>query len=462
MAQAAPTADQTLTFQLDGRNFSLPTSLVREVAAFPRVSRVPHAPAAMLGLANLRGEVIPVVSLRSLLDIEQATSNRLIVVDIGEPVGLAVDSVSQVTKEAGQSLDIAQLLGKILSGAAARRSVGGISLSRDANVDKVERVTLVTFAIGAQDFALPLSAVKEVLRVPPDIAVMPHADPVVLGSILVRGAVLPLLSLHGLLGLPSLEASDRSRILVVLIGAHRIGLVVDTMRDILQVSENDIDPVPHVLSRGNAEARIQAICRIAEGQRLVSVLATEHLIREDITARLLHGEAEEQSDMAQQSDEAANEQFLLFEVGEEEFGIAIGSVEEVVALPPRLSPLPRAPAFVKGVMNVRGAVIPIIDQTLRFSGVPGGGGRRRVIVVRLGDMQAGFIVERVSQIVRVPLDALQAAPDLGGQETRVFERVANFPEENKIVLIVSPKELLDRAERDLLAKLTSSDPNVAA
>jgi len=416
----------------------------------------------MLGLANLRGEVIPVLSLRRLLDIEQAASNRLIVVDVGEPVGLAVDSVSQVELQDGQSIqsiDIAQLVGTTLSGTAAPRSVGGISVLRHTDTDKVERVTLVTFAIGSQDFALPLGAVKEVLRVPPDIAAVPHADPVVLGSILVHGAVLPLLSLHGLLALPARDTTDRSRILVVLIGSHRIGLVVDAMRDILQMAEADIDPVPHVLSRGNAEARIQAICRVEEGERLISVLATEHLVREDITARLLHGEAEEEGDMAQQTEEEASEQFLLFELGTEEFGIAIGSVEEVVALPPKLSPLPRAPAFVQGVMNVRGAVIPVIDQSLRFNGAPAQGGRRRVIVVRIGEMQAGFVVERVSQILLVPVQSLQPTPDLGREETRIFERVANLPQENKIVLIVSPRELLDRAERDLLAGLTTSGLN---
>ncbi len=459
LAEATDLAEQLLTFQLGGQNYAVPTALVREVASLPRISRVPHAHPAMLGLANLRGEVIPVLSLRRLLDLDDQPARRLIVADIGEPVGLAVDAVSQVTAReedaAIRRLDVENLIGSTLSGKAARRSVGGLAIARESVAVQADQVTLVTFAIGNQEFALPLGSVKEVLRVPDDITLMPHADAVVMGSTLVRGALLPLLSLHGLLALPAGDRTARSRILVVLIGSHRIGVVVDRMRDILQVSEDAIDPVPHVLSRGNAETRIQAICRIEDDNRLISVLATEHLVREDITARLLQGEGESESDMAQDAGQGDSEQFVLFQVGEEEFGIAIGSVEEVVALPSKLTSLPRSPAFVQGVMNVRGTVIPVIDQALRFNTAPAAGARRRVLVVRIDEMQAGFIVDSVSQILRVPADALRAAPDLGGEETKVFERVANMTQDNKIVLIVSPSELLDRAERDLLAILAA-------
>jgi len=129
----------------------------------------------------------------------------------------------------------------------------------------------------------------------------------------------------------------------------------------------------------------------------------------------------------------------------------------VISLPPKLTPLPRAPAFVQGVMNLRGQVLPVIDQVQRFSGAAATGQKRRVIVVRIGDLQAGFIVDAVSEILRVPAAELRAAPDLGNDDTRVFERVANLAAQNRIVLIVSPRELLDRAERDLLASLTTTD-----
>ena len=154
--------------------------------------------------------------------------------------------------------------------------------------------------------------------------------------------------------------------------------------------------------------------------------------------------------MADTGGEAASEQFLLFRIGEDEFGLPIAAVEEVAPLPPKLTRLPKAPAFVQGVMNLRGAVIPVIDQAVRFGGSAATGGKRRVVVVRIGELQAGFVVDAVSEVLWIAQDALRPAPDLGSEDTRVFERIANLPEQQRIVLIVSPRELLDRAEQDLL------------
>lgn len=459
MNQPSASTDRMLSFRVDGQSFALKSDVVREVAQMPQVARVPHAPEALLGLANLRGSVISVLSMARLLHRPEGRPNRIIVIDAGERLGLAVDDARQIVA-AGQTggaieIDIAKLLAEATPARAERASRGtGASLaSHDEEPDEVETIALVAFAIGNQEFAMPLGAVEEVLRLPADIAVMPDADEVVIGSAAVRGAVLPILSLRALLALPAQGKDLDGRLLVVRIGAHRVGLLVDEMRSILRVRETMIDAVPQVLSRGQAEARIQAICRLEDGERLVSVLAADQLLRDDITARLLNGGSAEHDTMALQESKAATEQFLLFRIGEEEFGLPIGVVEEVAQLPAKLTPLPKSPAFVLGVMNLRGQVIPVIDQAQRFGAAKSEGGRRRVIVTRIGELQAGFIVDGVSEVVRVETSALRAAPEFGSEETRMFERVANLPDQQRIILIVDPRELLDRAEQDLLKAL---------
>ncbi|WP_260924629.1 chemotaxis protein CheW [Novosphingobium sp. 9] len=148
-----------------------------------------------------------------------------------------------------------------------------------------------------------------------------------------------------------------------------------------------------------------------------------------------------------------SERFLLFRIGDDSFGLPLDAVEEVLPLPPRLTPLPKAPDFVQGVMNVRGQVIPVIDQARRFSGTAVGSAKPRVIVVRIGSLTAGFIVDAVSEIAQVAESALHEAPDLGTEGTRVFDRVATLGGRDSLVLIVSACELLDRAEQDLLTRL---------
>ena len=446
-------AESLLTFEVSGERFGIPTAIVREVARLPRVTRVPHAPQSLIGLGNFRGAVLPIVSFAHLADRAVGSERRVILLDTAKPLALAVDDISTLG-DAGdahvQRVDIEALAARDFAESGQRRT-HAVATACVAEAESAgSHVPLVVFAVAGQEYALPIGAVEEVLRLPHDIALMPHADDVVVGSIAVRDALLPLLSLQALLALPGAADLGRARVVVVRIGQHRIGLVVDTMRAILRVAEGDIDPVPAVLARGAAEARIQAICRLDEGRRLVSVLAVEHLIREDLTARLLRG-AEDV--MAELKAAEASEQFLSFRIGDEEFGLPIACVVEVAIPPAKLTRLPNAPDFVQGVMNLRGVVVPVIDQAKRFGAATAKGKRRRVIVVRLGDVQAGFAVDEVPEVMRVPTSALRPAPDLGGEDTRVFDRVVNLAEADRMVLIVSPQELLDRAEREMLAAI---------
>lgn len=432
----------------------LSATLVREIMAVPVLARVPLAPPALLGVANMRGTVIPVLSVARLLGEDDVAVRRIVVVDVNGLIGLAVSGVGQVVAEGNgvAMLDVAALIAQAIPRPQGRRSPSRTLAALHA-VSLAEAVPLVAFSVSGQDFALPLNAIENVLRLPAQIDAMPHGEAVIVGTTAFQDTVLPILSLGALLALPTQAPTGQARIVVVRIGSHRVGLLVDAIQAVVQVPETDIDPVPQVLNRGDTEAHIQAICRMGEGKRLLSVLAPGQLLREDITARLLQGDQGERQPMDHDTASQASQLFLLFRIGEERFGLPVDAVEEVAALPPRLTPLPKAPDFVRGLMNVRGQVIPVIDQGRRFNGSPVASAKPRVIVVSLGALTAGFIVDGVSEVIQVADAALRPAPDLGGMGTRVFDRVANLDGGDGLVLIVSPQELLDRAERDLLEKL---------
>ena len=88
-------AERFLTFRVDGELYALPANQVAEVIRLPAVARVPQAPKGLLGLANLRGSVLPVASVRGLVGAEESAeaTTRAIVLDGAAPVALAVDAV---------------------------------------------------------------------------------------------------------------------------------------------------------------------------------------------------------------------------------------------------------------------------------------------------------------------------------------------------------------------------------
>lgn len=213
MSAAPSSATRLLAFRLGAEQFVMEAEAALEVFPAPRLSRVPHAPDALLGVAGLRGDAVPVFSLARLAGREEASCERIILADLDGRVGLAVTAVSQIL-DADEAVGLPLLNPEALIARAMperrRRSVSSRSASTfKSEARDIETLALLTFSAGRQDFALPLSAVEEVLALPDDITVMPHADAATVGSMAWRGMVLPLLSLARLLGMDRAEAAQR-------------------------------------------------------------------------------------------------------------------------------------------------------------------------------------------------------------------------------------------------------------
>jgi purine-binding chemotaxis protein CheW len=324
---------------------------------------------------------------------------------------------------------------------------------------------LVAFVVAGQDYALPLDRTREIVSEPAGITTVPRSDPAMAGVVALRGRTLPLVLARAVLGLPPAGGPDRPRAIIVMRMAARgagqgagqgmgaeIGLVVDAVKDILRVPESLIDPVPTLLTRGG-EAEIAGICRLEGGRRLVSLLSPDGILRglEDVLAMGTAPEAESAQMIA-----TTAQQFLVFRLGEQDYGLPVAAVEEVVRLPDALTPVPRAPAFVEGVMNLRGRIVPVIDQRRRFALADGTSRRARVIVVDLDGAPAGFIVDAASEILSVPEGQIRATPELAAGDAPVIDRIATLDADARMILIIDPRELLDRAERDLLQAM--ADP----
>ena len=113
-------------------------------------------------------------------------------------------------------------------------------------------------------------------------------------------------------------------------------------------------------------------------------------------------------------------ELITFEVENQLFGIDIMAVREIRAWTPATR-LPQVPPYVTGVVNLRGAVLPVIDLAARL-GWPSieGTPRHAIIVIQLGSQTMGLIVDSVSDIVALPEDALQPAPNTGQDDIVPF------------------------------------------
>lgn len=113
-------------------------------------------------------------------------------------------------------------------------------------------------------------------------------------------------------------------------------------------------------------------------------------------------------------------EFITFEIGDRRLGIDIMAIREIRAWSPA-TPLPNAPAHVRGVVNLRGVVLPVLDLRQRLGwGATEPSGRHVIIVVRVGEQLQGIIVDAVSDIVTVGPEQLQPVPDVGQTQAAGF------------------------------------------
>lgn len=118
-------------------------------------------------------------------------------------------------------------------------------------------------------------------------------------------------------------------------------------------------------------------------------------------------------DRTQESEEELN-QLISFTVGSEEYGLEIGRVKEVIRTP-EITRLPKAPSFVKGIINLRGDVIPVVDLRDKFGfAASENSGKTRIIVVDVGGRLIGLIVDAASQVIAIPADQIEPPPPLAG------------------------------------------------
>jgi purine-binding chemotaxis protein CheW len=109
---------------------------------------------------------------------------------------------------------------------------------------------------------------------------------------------------------------------------------------------------------------------------------------------------------------ADNGQFLTFTLQNEEYGIEILKVQEIKGFS-KITPIPNAPSFVRGVMNLRGTVVPIIDLRARFSMTEKEYDQFTcIIVVNVGTRVVGLVVDTVSDVLNIPNDAIADPPEL--------------------------------------------------
>jgi purine-binding chemotaxis protein CheW len=494
MSDEAFLTNQFVTFALEGEVFALNMAPVQEIIRVPEIVKVPKSPSSLMGLANLRGKVLPVINLRKVFGLTDKSldeANRVIVVDLGQTLGFLVDNVYSVIEVEETKIEKAEDIQSIVKSDFLKgviKDVGRFKMVMMLDLEKVvekefsqamqtssqeyevrsfekteeEEATkeakderqFVSFLVAGEEYAIPIENVQEIVSVPEHITKVPNSENTILGIINLRNKVLPLASLRRLFGFSEESLTEQSRIVVLSLGELSVGIVVDNVREVLRVPETLIEPIPPIIVKDETNFEITEICRLNDGKRLVSIISVPNLFKhKDIKEVLSSMEEKKELEETQEEMLEEEEQFVIFKLENQEYAVPIENVQEIVRVPEELTRVPKTPDFVEGVINLRGSVLPVIDLRKRFD-LPEKqrDDHQRILVFVFDNVSIGFIVDSVSEVLKIPKSVIQKSPEILGERTKIFPRVANLEKQKRMIQIIEPREILNKEELNELVK----------
>ena len=149
-------------------------------------------------------------------------------------------------------------------------------------------------------------------------------------------------------------------------------------------------------------------------------------------------------------------QLVSFRIGSEEFGVDILKVQEIIRLP-NVTPIPNAPRFIQGVINLRGKIIPVIDlrKRLKIQGQKEETDSRkaRILIVELDAYVTGFIVDSVSEVMKISTGNIEPTPHLVASSigAEYIKGVVKLP--NRLIILLDFRAVLNAREEKELEKV---------
>lgn len=419
---------QMVTFRIAKEEFAFQMEHVREILRVQPPKQVPDVPEYVLGVLAVRGQILPIVDLRRLLHQPSFADEFA-----GTCRGIRQQYESWMEHAAANAAEYA-------SAAVAERLRQWITAANSSSQVLMETLSKVR--------GLKEKVIKQIQMhaAPEEIAVT--ASAVTAGLMDFEREV-------------AANIQEDQRIIVVDANGFILGLVVDHVNEVLNVQRKLMDPPPMVTSSGGLE--LEAVAKLDDGNRLIMLLGVGNLMSDQ---KLREIQTDHGSGVAKRTDadtgntgEASQElsevQLVTFMLSGEEYGVPISRIQEIDRLS-KITQVPKAARFVEGVTNLRGEVIPVLDTRKRFDlEAKASDDRTRIIIVELGGVKTGLIVDSVREVLSLPKKDIAPPPEAihSGIDQRFISGIGKVDSGKRMVVLLDVERILSKNEREELAQV---------
>ena len=426
------------SFSLAGTEFALSAQSIQEVVNEPEAySPIPLAPDYLLGVFNLRGSIVPVLDLRQVfkLEAEQRDSTELrkiAIVEYGELcLGLLFDSTGEVFNANDVETCLFESRGEsaaeqVISGVFKMQGGGRIVQILDVNgmlgLEKVphsrnltgERIVqnrgkrrqCISFRIGHSCCALDIEEIREIVNID-GIHNTVLAGDLCLGAIDIRGDTVPIVNFSYLLGFDSkppedLHESDSYRVIVMNVQDNLVGLLVDSIENIVPYFDDELIDFPVLVDKKKAMFKGCVPAKSDNDHAIVlkhsEVLSASELAEITRGHSQLFGDSKEKT-IREERRSLDRKTLLTFSL-DNRYGLDIRDVREVIDYPVDLIQTPNMADHIRGMANLRGELVAVIDSRKLYNMAPSNTEETgKVLIYEKSGVKHGLVVDSVDSII---------------------------------------------------------------
>jgi len=436
---------------------------IEQILRVPPITHMPLSDYSVLGVAVLSGKIVYAVDLGRVLVGESIDLNcdntRLLTLSgsegsdafvVDEVLGMIevdkknleqnidensfLDGFYKTEDHVVQLLNIENLISTLKIDRFSPKSLDSLNES----VEKDERnlkeclkedfKRVLFFKAGDERFAIDIEILRELIFVSNEITPIAGSD--ALGMITLRDEVIAMLDMNSILGFSHKEPDDKSRALIAWHKGVAVALLVDVVEEVKDLNLANLEPMPENL----ADNLIEYIYK--DSDDIASVISTNYVRK---LVREYHIESEDQKEEEQLNSLEANvSEIAVFKIGTEEYAFDIEEVQEIICFE-EVAPVPEAPPYVEGILNLRGSVIAVISLCSRLGFDCEITDKTKIVVCSVGSEKIGFIVDDVSEILFVEDQFISKS----ASEESLFDEIINLEDGKRVILKIRVQNLID-------------------
>jgi len=450
-----------LEVRVGGEVFGFNADEIEQILVVPAITPIPLSDRSVLGVAVLSGKIVHAIDLGlvngkgsidlksekvRLLTLSNEDFQESFVVD--EVLGMLEVDEEKIEENSDkgsflqafykaddhvvQLLNINTLLQRInidrFEPAKLDNLQQGSSSSKNENRSTDNFKRALFFRAENEKFAIDIEGLRELIFAPKEITPIVGSD--ALGMITLRDEVITLLDMNSLLGFSHKEPDEKSRALIAYHEGKAIALLVDEVEEVKNLENSALEPMP-----GGVAGEI--IEQVYKEKDFISSMISAHYIRKLIRDYYIENEENSDNEINGGKETDVSE-VAVFKVGDEEYAFDIEEVQEIIRYD-IVTPVPEAPEFMEGVLNLRGSVIPVISLPNRLGFDYEVTDKTKIIVCSVENEKIGFVVDDVNEILFVEDTFISKA----ASEESLFEEVINLDDGKRVILKIRVNNLLD-------------------